>query len=565
VKAQSNSARNGLMCVAIFTACYWAAWPVAEMGFIDDWSYIRSAQVFAQTGHFVYNGWATAMLGWQIAWGALFVRLFGFSFMAVKLSTLPLAMAALFLFHAILVRFGCTPRNAVVGCLTLGLSPLFLPLAASYMTDIPGVFVIVLCLYCCQRAVSAESQAAAITWLCAAAASDVVGGTARQIAWLGALVMVPATAIFLRRQRWVLLCGLALWIGSLAAIFCCMHWFGSQPYSLSESISIPSPIVSGLVIGFWGIFGELLCLALVVYPLLMPWLPRLREFSKARLAIVVAILAVWTGFQWVWGWMLPWRPHLLVSEFARARDAGLSPPETSSFFLPTAFRLLLSAVVVATVIALFAARPKNLRLAAILSKRTFWLLGPFSIAYFAILIPRATVVSAFDRYMLGVMPMAIILLIQFHQRRIAPNLPAGSVIALVIYAALAVAGTHDWFAWQRARLAAIDEVLAAGVPRNQIQGGLEYDGWTQTEDGGHVNNEFIRVPPGAYDPNPKLPHVAADCRLEFASLTPDVVPKYTVAFRPKPCLAPSNFPPVEFHAWLPPFSRTIVVQKIPGS
>jgi hypothetical protein len=38
------------------------------MGFADDFSYIKTALVYAQTGHFVYNGWATAMFGWQIPW-----------------------------------------------------------------------------------------------------------------------------------------------------------------------------------------------------------------------------------------------------------------------------------------------------------------------------------------------------------------------------------------------------------------------------------------------------------------------------------------------------------------
>ena len=37
---------------------------------LDDLSYLRTAFLFAQTGHFVYNGWTTAMLGAQIVWAA---------------------------------------------------------------------------------------------------------------------------------------------------------------------------------------------------------------------------------------------------------------------------------------------------------------------------------------------------------------------------------------------------------------------------------------------------------------------------------------------------------------
>jgi hypothetical protein len=131
-----------------------ASWPFAEMGFVDDWSYVKTAFVFARTGHLVYNGWATAMLGWVIPWAALFIKLFGFSFTVVRLSTLPLSMASVYLLHASLVRFGITPRNAIVGALTLGLFPLFLPLASSYTTDVPGLLCILLCPYLCQRALA---------------------------------------------------------------------------------------------------------------------------------------------------------------------------------------------------------------------------------------------------------------------------------------------------------------------------------------------------------------------------------------------------------------------------
>lgn len=201
---KAHRAWGGVICALTFLACLGVAWPVAKMAFDDDWSYIKTAEVFARTGHIVYNGWSVEPLGWMAAWGAVFIQLFGFSFMVVKLSSLPLAVATLLLFYAVLIRFEITPGNAVIGTLTLGLSPVFMPLSASFMTDIPGLFVIVLCLYCCQRAVRAGGDGAAMAWLALAAATNVVGGTARQVAWLGVLVMVPCTGWLLRERRKVL-------------------------------------------------------------------------------------------------------------------------------------------------------------------------------------------------------------------------------------------------------------------------------------------------------------------------------------------------------------------------
>src|SRR5204863_9331636 len=69
--------RDGLLCALLMAACLLLAHPFVEMGIVDDWSYIKTTQVFVQTGHFAYNGWATVSLGWQVLWGALFSKLFG--------------------------------------------------------------------------------------------------------------------------------------------------------------------------------------------------------------------------------------------------------------------------------------------------------------------------------------------------------------------------------------------------------------------------------------------------------------------------------------------------------
>lgn len=556
---RAHSVRNGLICVAVFTACFWLAWPVANMGFVDDWSYIKTAQVFAQTGHFVYNGWGAPILGWQVVWGALFIHLFGFSFMAVKLSTLPLAMATIYLFHAILVRFGSTPRNAIIGSLTLGLSPLFLPLAASFMTDISSLFVIVLCLYCCQRAVAAQGNAATIAWLSLAAASNVVGGTARQVAWLGALVMVPATAWFLRKRRGVLLAGSLLWAGAMAAVACSMVWYHRQPYSQPDMLSAPGPLLHALHIGVIFMGGEMFVLALMVYPVLAPWLADLRRAHIAWKIAVGAGVVAWTMYQWKTDWTLPWNGFMLWTEFLKARD----PDATSlQFILPTAGCLLVSALVAATLGGFVAGVAARVCTFNFVAAPAFWLLAPFSFVYLLLLFPRAAQYMAYDRYMLCMMPIAIICLVLLHQQRPAPCFSVASILALVMLAYLAIAATHDWFACERARLDAIDELLAAGVPRNQISGGFEYDGWTQVMDGGHVNNPRVEIPAGAYVEDPPSEKFSGACDYAFAFYTPAVMPKYAAVSEPGACYVPTQFPSVSFRAWLPPFHGTVNVDAV---
>jgi 4-amino-4-deoxy-L-arabinose transferase-like glycosyltransferase len=289
VKAASGKSLyrgDALICALLMAGCMLLAQPFLEMGFLDDWSYIKTAQVFARTGHFVYNGWATATLGWQILWGALFSRLFGFSFVHVRLSTLPVAMASVYLFHQILVRFGISRGNAVFGSLCLALSPPFLVMSATYMTDVPGVFCTFLCLYLCQRAIAATADRTALGWLCLAAVTNIVGGTVRQTAWLGVLVILPSAVWLLRRRSAVLWGGTLLWLVSAATVFGLIHWFNRQPYFLPPRI--PAYYLTPAAIGRTVLreavhaIQSLLCTLLLLLPVLVAWWPMARLAPKHR-------------------------------------------------------------------------------------------------------------------------------------------------------------------------------------------------------------------------------------------------------------------------------------------
>jgi hypothetical protein len=196
-------------------------------------------------------------------------------------------------------------------------------------------------------------------------------------------------------------------------------------------------------------------------------------------------------------------------------------------------------------------------------RQAVWILGPFAIGYAAFLLPRATYFFIFDRYLLELLPVAITLLCLTYQRCVRERLPAWCTVALVVSALYAVAGTHDWFALNRARVAAIAEIEKTGVPANAIQGGYDYDGWTQIEVAGYINDPRIISPPHAYKPNLEPIGLTPPCRLDFAPYTPAVQPRYFVVFSLMPCLQLSPYHSVTYRSWLPPFRRTIFIQEAP--
>jgi hypothetical protein len=81
--------RNALICGAAFAAAFFLVNPFAQMPFDDDWSYAFSVRELIQSGHLIYNGWAAPLIITHVFWGALFAKIFGYSFVASRRSSCP--------------------------------------------------------------------------------------------------------------------------------------------------------------------------------------------------------------------------------------------------------------------------------------------------------------------------------------------------------------------------------------------------------------------------------------------------------------------------------------------
>ncbi len=86
-----NDVRNALICGIVMAVAFLLVNPFAQMPFDDDWSYAFSVRELIQSGHLIYNGWAAPLIITHVFWGALFAKIFGYSFVALRFSTLPLA------------------------------------------------------------------------------------------------------------------------------------------------------------------------------------------------------------------------------------------------------------------------------------------------------------------------------------------------------------------------------------------------------------------------------------------------------------------------------------------
>jgi hypothetical protein len=588
--SRTSSRLHALACSLALGGCVMASRPFAEMGIEDDWSYARTTEILAQTGHVVYNGWATAMLGWQLYWGALFVKLFGFSFCTLRWSILVLGMLTIFLFHRCLVRCGLSERNAALGTLTLALSPLSFALSFTFMTDMTGLLCIVVALYACLRALQSNSEASSIAWLAGATGAGLAGGTARQIAWLSALIMVPSAAWLLRHRRGVMAAGWVFFGASLIFVIGSLQWFNRQPFTIPEKL-LAAPLTltnaSFLLVGFTRL---ILGLPLFLLPLLIPfialfpWESRRARMGCVSLGIFFALVGLLQFHRHkLYVWLTPYTQNFVTSRGVIDVPiiVGLRP-----VVLHTGLRILLTLLTFAAALSFVVfllRRYSPIRQGVPMWKRFMprkdngsgqrvsWrslaiLLGPFTLAYLLLLVPRAAVHGMNDRYLLPIIAICILVVTRVFQESVpthlAPRLCALSFLSVGLIAMYGVAAMHDLFALYRARIAAIDEPLRRGVPRWEIGGGFEFDDWTELEIAGHVNDSRIENPIDAYKA-PAVVRGTQPCNNEKADLVPHVVPRYILSFDPDACAGRSQFAPVVYRNWLLSKPVTIYVLEAP--
>ena len=184
----------GLVAAFTLLACL----PFGEFSFNDDWSYSHIALNLYRFGHMAYDGWCTPTLLVQALWGSLLIRIFGFSFELLRFSTLPVAVGCAVLLQR-LGRSAClAPAAATFASLAFVTSPLFVPLATSFMTDVWACFFMLLCFYCAVKA-GAPGPAArrSALWLTISLAAGLLGGLDRQTTYIA-----PGSVLLWALWRW---------------------------------------------------------------------------------------------------------------------------------------------------------------------------------------------------------------------------------------------------------------------------------------------------------------------------------------------------------------------------
>ena len=113
--------------------------PIGDFPLNDDWSYGRSVKVLLDEHKLYFDGWNTATLFFQLIYGALYCIPDGFSFTALRLSTLVISLFGILSLYLIQRQIKVPRIWSICGCAILMFNPIYFVNSFNFMTDIPYV------------------------------------------------------------------------------------------------------------------------------------------------------------------------------------------------------------------------------------------------------------------------------------------------------------------------------------------------------------------------------------------------------------------------------------------
>ena len=442
----------------------------------DDWSYAYSVRALCTDGVLRFSPWTGASLVLQSAYGAALCAVFGFSFTTLRLSTIVLAGSGVVAFFLLLRRCGVDGRLRTLAVVLLVASPLYVNLAFTFMTDVPFTVAVVWAACAYAQGLRTRRAGPLLVGSLAAAAALLI----RQHGLLVALAAAYTAWREPEREVRARVRDVVAAVAVPAIAFAAFHlWLarrgvpGGYTHKLVEAWATTARAAVNCT------FRGLVTVGFLLSPLAVALAGRVvqrapRAFAGIAIALGGAALALYART----GAVMPYLTNVLYDLGLGAlslRDTlflDLPPPVS----LGPAFRVALTIVSILSAGVLLTASLAGGRLddepIADDEERVTRFVTVTALLLFA-----GTLLHSryyFDRYLLPVLPFAIAAVSARTRRR---SVPVASAAAAALLASYAIAGTHDYLAWNRARYAGLDALRAAGVPPTAIDGGVEFNAW----------------------------------------------------------------------------------------
>jgi 4-amino-4-deoxy-L-arabinose transferase-like glycosyltransferase len=474
--------------------------PIGNFPLNDDWSYGMAVKRLLEEGTFRPTGWTAMTLLSQTLWGAVFCAPFGFSFTALRFSTLSLGLLGIAGMYALLRQLVTDRKIALISALAFGLNPIYFALSHMFMTDVPFTSFAVLSLVFLLRSLTRESDVYLFIGLLFAVAATLC----RQP---GVFLTVTFGVTLLLKYgfspRWFARAVISTTVGP-GALWLFSHWMmlnGGLPrdYDRNTEILIALLRDPGTALKLFDYVSNAFVVVMYLGWLMFPFLilpagvngagRRGRGCAIMAFAFFfVALLLMLTSTKK----MMPLSGNILI-------EGGIGPItliDTYILSLPhepllpagiwvlvTALGLLGGALLLVRLTSMIVDLFTNVRQ---LRQDNLGIARLFFSTTAAVYLVPIILGGFFDRYLLPLIPLVGAALVSSLKRHASARqrlIILASILALILVTAFSIAGTRDYLVWNRTRWKALKQLTEVEhVPVTMIDGGFEFNGWHLYDD-----------------------------------------------------------------------------------
>jgi len=492
----NHSAITVAVLVCLLVAAELLTEPWGNFPLNDDWIYAYSVKSLLE-GKVLITNWLINTSLIHILSGALGCSLSGFSFETLRLTVLFWSAVSLVSTWFLVRQVGATLGLRVLTVLLIAINPLFFSLSNSFMTDITGLALSTVAVL--EFANFFRTKLQLHWWL--ALLALVLSVLTRQAMLVTGLGFAITYIAFNKRSfknfavafSPLLISGVAfvMWqffiertFGPVFGVVADAQYFKQclMGFPLILALQILSTFIK---ISFY-LGGLMLPVCLVV----APWVfGSVDQKTRLFLLLLVAELSVMTAGASIWtGLIMPLSDNVIF-------DTGLGPVLMDGAG-PTLWSKAPKAVWVAVTVFCAIGASFLWTYLGLFMRRIFMqvrakkeiqnedIICIFLFNVLVIYVGALLVHSFFDRYLIPCLPLIPVILIRlafqqpvqvvFHKRVFVSS----AVIVLSVFAFYCIAGTHDYFAWNRAKWQAIESVLKSGVEPINLDAGLEFNSWS---------------------------------------------------------------------------------------
>lgn len=469
--------------------------PIGDFPLNDDWCYGKTVHSLVVDKNLKFPHWGAPTLIAQVLWGVLFCLPYGFSFTALRFSTLTLSLTGILLTYHIFKEIGTRPKTAFIAALLICVNPLFFLLSNSFMTDVPFYTVSMIAVLAYIHTIKKDS----LKWAIIAIIATCIATLIRQIA-LVIPVAFAITTLFKDRLKYKTILKVSLHVLIATTVYvlylkimqATIGLPSVHDYKLNELIGmITHPTIDEVTYSLKRSAGCMIYLGLFCLPFLyINTAKRLKIASKKRRIIICSSVFLMSCLLTVFfisiKSLMPIYGNILY-------DFGLGPVllyDTYILELPNLTTASPVFWIIVTVVSVLsgAVLIDNLIVSAINliktdknSDRTeFKYPAVFAITTAILYFVPLAITGYFDRYLIFLIPLVMIFILAGTNTDSATGKTShaiGFMIAM-IFAYFTITGTHDYLAWNRAKWQALNQLTTEqGIAPHMIDGGFEFNGW----------------------------------------------------------------------------------------